>query len=282
MNPTIRKMLERYPGEDRLSREQALREIIQEIAVVGLWRAQFFQHAAFYGGTALRILYGLDRFSEDLDFTLLKSDSTFSWNPYGKQLVEELNSYGFAVSLTEKEKKIESPIRSAFLKTNTRQELLKVGVSDGQLRGVHPETLIRIKIEVDTDPPLIYETEQRYLSDPFPAPITTVKKDGLFASKMYTALFRTWKNRVKGRDWYDVVWFIRSGVPLSLPLFCACSKEFSSLTPEEFIKLAHDQIERLDLKAAADDVRPFLRDTSQLDLWSKAFFHHWFQQITFV
>lgn len=127
-------MLERYPGEDRLSREQALREIIQEIAVVGLWRAQFFQRAAFYRGTALRILYGLDRFSEDLDFTLLKSDSTFSWNPYGKQLVEELNSYGFAVSLTEKEKKIE-------IKRNTRQELLKVGVSDGQLRGVHPETL---------------------------------------------------------------------------------------------------------------------------------------------
>lgn len=135
---------------------------------------------------------------------------------------------------------------------------------------------------MDTDPPLIYETEQRYLSDPFPAPITTVKKEGLFASKIYTAFFRAWKNRIKGRDWYDVVWFIRSGVPLSLPLFCACSKEFSSLTPEEFIKLAHDQIERLDLKAAADDVRPFLRDTSQLDLWSKAFFHHWFQQIAFV
>src|ERR1700732_550587 len=111
MNNAIMQMLERYECRSLQEHEQALREILQEIALVGLWRGKFFEHAAFYGGTALRILYGLDRFSEDLDFTLFKTDPEFQWTPYAKSIVDELHAYGFEVELLEKKKSVDSAIR---------------------------------------------------------------------------------------------------------------------------------------------------------------------------
>ena len=119
MNNAVKQMLERYSCRSIQEYEQALREILQEIALVGLWRGKFFEHAAFYGGTALRIFYGLDRFSEDLDFTLLSPKPHWNWEPYGETIRQELTSFGFEVSFIEKEKKSQSPIKSAFLKTPT-------------------------------------------------------------------------------------------------------------------------------------------------------------------
>src|SRR5690606_7713669 len=129
-----------------------LREILQEIALVGLWRGKFFEHAAFYGGTALRVFYGLDRFSEDLDFTLLSPNPHWSWQPFGDAVKNELSSFGFEVSYVEKEKKKQTAVKSAFLKTTTAQELLKIGVHSDLLKGVHRHTMIRVKVEIDTDP----------------------------------------------------------------------------------------------------------------------------------
>lgn len=159
-------MLDRYECRSLQEHEQALREILQEIALVGLWRGKFFEHAAFYGGTALRIFYNLDRFSEDLDFTLLTPSPHWSWEPFGDAIKNELSSFGFDVSFVEKEKKTQTAIKSAFLKTPTVQELLKIGVHSTLLKGVHPETLIRIKVEIDTDPPSGYDYEQKFLSQP--------------------------------------------------------------------------------------------------------------------
>jgi predicted nucleotidyltransferase component of viral defense system len=119
MNEIIQGMLKKYAPRSPMEHERALCEILQEIALVGLWRGKFFEQAAFYGGTALRILYGLDRFSEDLDFTLLHPNAHFTWSHYAKSLVEELQAYGFNVELIEKKKSIESAIKSAFLKTKT-------------------------------------------------------------------------------------------------------------------------------------------------------------------
>jgi len=68
MHEAVTRMLAKYEPKSVDDSVRALREIIQEVALLGLWRAKFFEHAAFYGGTALRILYGLVRFSEDLDF----------------------------------------------------------------------------------------------------------------------------------------------------------------------------------------------------------------------
>lgn len=280
MNEVIKRMLQRYKTENRSESERALREIIQEITLVGLWRGKFFEHAAFYGGTALRILYGLDRFSEDLDFTLLDSHTPFHWNIFEKNIVEELSSYGFEVIFTEKVKQTKSQVQSAFLKTNTLHALMQIGMDGG-----HKDAMIRIKVEIDSQPTLGFAIEPIYLKEPMPIPIKVLKESSLFAGKTHAALYRAWKNRVKGRDWYDLVWFLRRNIPLN-PLYLEnCMREGNQLAPEEHLteekvqNLLKSKIESMNMDALRDDVRPFLRDPTQIDLWTVEFFHHWIKQL---
>ncbi|MBS0655873.1 MAG: nucleotidyl transferase AbiEii/AbiGii toxin family protein [Verrucomicrobia bacterium] len=285
MNDIIRRMLQPYNTATNAEAERAAREILQEIALIGLWRGKFFEHAAFYGGTALRILYGLDRFSEDLDFTLLQNNPTFEWALFERNVVEELMSFGFEVSFLEKKKQFESEVRSAFLKTNTHHALLQIGIKDLVKTGIHPETTIRIKVEIDTHPVLGFEVEPVYLREPLPVPIRAVRETSLFAGKLHAALYRAWKMRVKGRDWYDVIWFLRRGVPLNVHYLETCmrsGKELQadeSLTKEKVIELLCRRVEAIDLTAAKEDVAPFLKDSSVLDLWSIDFFKHWFHTL---
>lgn len=280
MNSAIKLMLDRYNSSSLQEHEQALREILQEITLVGLWRGKFFEHAAFYGGTALRIFYGLDRFSEDLDFTLLAPDNSWSWYPYGQAIKTELSSFGFEVSFIEKEKKAQTAVKSAFLKTPTVQELLKIGVHSNILKGVHPETLIRIKVEIDTEPSLGFTFEQKFLSQPIPVSIRCVDQECLFAGKMHAALFRAWKGRVKGRDWYDMVWFIRKKIPLNLTQFSKLNSREVVLSREAFIKLAEERIDQLDVPSAIDDAIHFIKDQEAIRrTWSKDFFRHWINNI---
>ena len=183
MNDFIREQIDRYHPSNRAEYEQALRELLQELTLIGLWRAKFFENTAFYGGSALRILYGLDRFSEDLDFTLLKPNKVFSWDKYAKAIVDELNSYGFNVTMVEKNKKNPSVISSAFLKTNILESLLKIGINKINIPEIHLGSIIRIKIEVDTDPYPGLHYEQQYTKQPFVRSIRVVTKPDLFASK---------------------------------------------------------------------------------------------------
>jgi predicted nucleotidyltransferase component of viral defense system len=280
MNSAIEQMLEKYKCSSLQEHDQALREILQEIALVGLWRGKFFEHAAFYGGTALRIFYGLDRFSEDLDFTLLAPNPNWSWNPFAEVIKNELNSYGFDVSFVEKDKKSQSPIKSAFLKTPTVQELLKIGVHSDLLKGMHTEAMIRIKVEIDTNPSSGFKYEQKFLSQPVPVSIRCVNEECLFACKMHTALFRAWKGRVKGRDWYDMVWFIRRKIPLNLELYAKLNGYDEALSRESFIKTAKDRIDQLDIPSAIEDIIHYVRDQEVIKkTWSKEFFHHWIDNI---
>lgn len=283
MNTAIQQMLAKYERHTLHEHEQALREILQEIALVGLWRGKFFEHAAFYGGTALRIFHGLNRFSEDLDFTLLTGNPKWSWQPYGEAIKRELLSFGFDVSFVEPSKKEQTAIKSAFLKTPTVQELLKIGVHSTLLKGMHPETLIRIKIEIDTAPAVDYECEEKFLSQPIPISIRCVSKDCLFAGKMHAALFRAWKGRVKGRDWYDIVWFIRNNIPLNLALFSKLNGQKETLSEEAFLKMAKERIDQLDVTSAMKDVLNFIRDTEVVQrTWSKEFFHYWIDHVSFT
>jgi predicted nucleotidyltransferase component of viral defense system len=280
MNNAIKQMLEKYQSSSFEQHEQALREILQEVTLVGLWRAKFFEHAAFYGGTALRIFYNLDRFSEDLDFTLLAPDPHWSWHPYGDAIVRELRSYGFDVTFVEKEKRAQTAIKSAFLKTPTFQELLKIGVHQNLLKSVHPETLINIKVEIDTDPAFGYAYELKFLSQPIPVAIKCVNEECLFAGKMHAALFRAWKGRVKGRDWYDVLWFIRRNIPLNLTLFSNFEAQKEVLSHAEFLAFVKKRIEQLDLASAIHDIVHFVRDKEAItQTWSKEFFLYWIDQI---
>jgi predicted nucleotidyltransferase component of viral defense system len=286
MNPVINTMLSRYTIRSQEDANRALREVLQEVCLLGIWRAKLFEKLAFYGGTALRILYGLDRFSEDLDFSLLKPDSDFRWDRFAKTIEMELSTYGFEVDLQEKKKSFSTAVKSAFLKTNTLIGLLNVGVPASLTRGLHPDTVLRIKIEVDTDPVIGFRTKNYILRDPVSVSINTIVLSDLFASKMHAALFRAWKNRTKGRDWYDVVWYIRRGVPVSLTHFKQCLKKNASinspdkLTSDSLKEMLHERIDNFDLDSALVDIRNFINHPEILDSWNREFFHSWIKQLT--
>ncbi|MCK4539133.1 MAG: nucleotidyl transferase AbiEii/AbiGii toxin family protein [Candidatus Krumholzibacteria bacterium] len=278
MREALSKMLEKYDCGSSDEYTRAMREIMQEIALLGLWRSRFFEHAAFYGGTALRILYGLDRFSEDLDFSLITPDSKFELRKYGESLQKELEAFGFSVEWGEKVKTIETDILSAFLKANTYEQLLVITRDEDITGGIHPGQMTKIKIEVDTDPPPGFSTESRYLLLPIPFYVRTYTLPDLFAGKMHAVLCRKWKGRVKGRDWYDLVWYAANHPELNLGHLEQRMRQSGHredplpLTKEEFRTMIAGAVEDLDIESAKKEVEPFVRDTSALTVWSNEFF----------
>ena len=119
MNRVIEAMLDRYKPQNNEERENAIKEIMQEIVLAGLSRGGFFDKAAFYGGTCLRIFHGLNRFSEDLDFALLEKNPNFQLEAYFPALEKEFQSYGIDIIIESKNKDEKNAIQSAFLKGNT-------------------------------------------------------------------------------------------------------------------------------------------------------------------
>jgi len=200
MNEAIKRMMEKYDIQTPDDSYNALREIIQEIALYGLWDAGFFKDVAFYGGTALRIFYGLDRFSEDMDFSLLSSDFDFSFEPYRKRMMGALENLGFSVEFSTRMKLTEGNIRSAFLKSNTLSHLMDIGISRELIGPRHPREKITVKIEVDVDPAGDFDTEFLAALNPIPHNVRVYVPPCLFAGKMHALLFRQWGERLKGRD----------------------------------------------------------------------------------
>jgi predicted nucleotidyltransferase component of viral defense system len=254
----------------------ALREIMQEIALAGLSRTDFFEKAAFYGGTALRIFYDLDRFSEYLDFSLLEPNPDFSLEPYFSAIVTEFESLGMVVSIHEKDKKILSSVESAFLKTETiwKELLLEDIVKQA---GIKSNKSIKIKIEVDRNPPLEFTTEKKLLLRPFSFYVKCFTLPSLFAGKMHALLFRKSKNRVKGRDWYDMEWYIRKGIPLDINHFLQRAKDTGdwkneTITPKELIELLNQKIDSVSFDNIREDVVRFIKNDEKLRIWSSKYF----------
>jgi hypothetical protein len=278
MHEAVTRMLAKYEPRSVDDSVRALREIIQEVALLGLWRAKFFEHAAFYGGTALRILYGLDRFSEDLDFSLLAPSPDFNLARYTASLEEELLAFGFNVRVEMVDKAVESAVQSAFLKANTRNELLVIEAGEELTGQVAAGQVLKVKIEVDTDPPPGFTTLTRYLLQPIPFAVRSYSLPDLFAGKMHAVLFRKWKNRVKGRDWYDLVWYAANHPQLNLGHLEQRMRQTGhwsgepSLAPATFTDILYDAIDRLDVNQARKDVAPFVKDQQMLALWSHDFF----------
>jgi predicted nucleotidyltransferase component of viral defense system len=288
MNSAIEQMLETYKCRTTDDYVGAVREILQRIALLGLWRSKFFEHAAFYGGTALRVLYGLDRYSEDLDFSLLEPDSSFSLESYGDALLRELSSFGFDVSFERGVKKKRSAIESAFLKANTLQQMIVVrGRPEGKWKQ-HSMEMLRIKLEVDTDPPAGFQTESRSLLLPIPFAVRTYALPDLFAGKMHALLCRKWGNRVKGRDWYDLVWYIGHHPQLHLQhlesrmRYSGDWPDDKALSRSALMKLLQDTICKVDLTRARQEVGRFVRDKESLELWSREFFMEIIERIEVV
>lgn len=276
--------LEKYNG----AVERALAETVQSVALLGLSRGGFFGDAAFYGGTALRLLYHLDRFSEDLDFSLLAPDTGFGLDRFLGPLRDEMESFGFSVDIQEHQKQQVSPIASAFIKTNTRMHLMKANVPESVAGRIHRDAVCKVKLEVDIDPPPQADFEVVYVDEPVPFSLQAYSGPALFAGKMDAVLSRGWMNRVKGRDWFDFAFLVRKNIPLLLPHLEARLRQKGFYTQDapldeaRCIEMIAQRIEAVDFEAAKADVLPFVPRASDLDVWSRDYFRHVLKNLRFV
>lgn len=276
----IEQMLSKYEIESEDALINALKEVYQEIALLGLYRGGFFQKAAFYGDAALRIVYGLDRFSEDMDFSLLSKDPAFDIESYFPYVIDEFDALGIKITLHKKTKTQESNIESAFLKNDTSMHTLNIEIGDlsNILGSIHSGKKLKIKFEVDTSPPLKFQTEAHTLLLPTTFNIIAMTLPNLYAGKLHAVLFRNWKKRVKGRDWYDFEWYVKRGIKVNLEHLQARMQEsgnFNSkdtLTQEQLKLLLKEKIDTLDIEKAKEDVKVFIKDQSVLDFWSRDYF----------
>ncbi len=270
MNDAVLQRLRIYQPKTAELEKQGLREIIQEIALLGLWRSKFFEHAAFYGGTALRILYGLNRFSEDLDFTLTKSDETFDVAAYTKAVQTELAAFGFDTTVEKKTKSKSSKVESAFIKADTQVHLLRVGSKNKVAKG----ELLQVRFEIDTDPALGFRTTAEPFFWPQVFSVATCDLPSLLAGKLHATFCRDRVQNVKGRDWFDLLWYVARG---TTPNFEYLEKKLRQsdhwpadkpFSPPSFVAWAIERAKSVDIEAAKRDVVRFLADPRTVDGWS--------------
>jgi predicted nucleotidyltransferase component of viral defense system len=250
---------------------------MQEIVLAGLYKADFFDRAAFYGDTCLRVFHGLQRFSEDMDFSLLQADENFTLEHYFEPVITEFKALGKEVVIHKKTKTAQTNVESAFLKDNTE-------VYDLQFT---TEKRVKIKIEVDTQPPSGFATEYRLLMLPFSFMTRCYTLSDLYAGKMHAFLFRNWKNRVKGRDWYDFEWYVRNNVALNFNHLQKRTEQINALsekdfTPDMFKKMLKERIEKTRIEAVKNDVRPFLKNPAETEIWSTDYFLQLIDRIKFA
>lgn len=263
-NEIFDNMLSHYDLTTELNKKNAIFEVNQQIILAGLYNAGFFETAAFYGGTCLRIFHGLQRFSEDMDFSLLTKDENFNFSTYFQSIIDAFTLVGREVEIKKKDKKHFGKVESAFLKDNT-------DVYDIMFQ---TEKSIKIKIEVDICPPLNFTTEQKLLLQPYSFMTRCFTLPNLFAGKMHALVYRAWKNRVKGRDWYDFEWYIRHNIPLNFDHLAERCKQFNNenITPILFKERLKERLSSTDIKQVKEDVLPFVRNPKELDIWSNDYF----------
>lgn len=266
-------MLKHYELNSDYDRKNALKEILQEIILCGLSKGGFFNHAAFYGGTALRIFYGLDRFSEDLDFSLIKPNENFNLESYFPLLEKEIRSFGLNVSIIKKEKTSKSQIKSAFLKANTKEHLLLFFDNNSASRTASNEN-IKIKLELDTVPPDFATFERKFKLLPAPYEINLYDAPSLFAGKIHAVICRGWKSRVKGRDLYDYVFYLSKGTKVNFKhLQARLSQTDTYVNNLDDVKnLLIERFGTINFSQAKEDVMPFIKNPSLIEAWSFEFF----------
>ena len=263
-NEIYDNMLSAYGATTEQERRNAIFEVNQQVILVGLYNGGFFDVAAFYGGTCLRIFHGLQRFSEDMDFSLLVSDDKFDFTKYFQPIIDEFAIVGREVEIKKKDKKGFGKVESAFLKDNT-------DVYDVSFQ---TDKSIKIKIEVDTQPPLNFRTEQKLLLQPHSFMTRCFTLPDLFAGKMHALVYRGWKNRVKGRDWYDFEWYVRHNVPLDFAHLAERVRQFNNeeIGQEAFMAQLKDRLASANINQVKNDVLSFVRNPKELDIWSNDYF----------
>lgn len=276
MSSIFDQMMSRYPIETRDDERNALHEVMQQVTLAALYRSGFFNEAAFYGGTCLRIFHKLERFSEGMDFSLVKAKKDFTLEPYFEAITREFIALGRKVEIARKEKNSVSKVESAFLKDTT--EMYNIAFQT--------ERSIKIKIEVDKDPPLNFQTESKLLMLPFSFMARCFTIPCLYAGKMHALLFRNWRNRVKGRDWYDFEWYARNNHPLNFIHLKERGLQSGNInnnqfSKEEFISLLKEKIKRTKIEMVKADILPFIKNQEALEIWSTDYFLQLAEMIRF-
>ena len=272
-------LFDKMVAEEKIRRptqgDNAQHEVMQKIALAGLARGGFFERAAFYGGTCLHLLHGMERYSEDMDFSLIEPDLNFRFEDYFPAVVEEFKIAGTDVEIKMKHKGQPSAIESAFLKESS--DVFDIGFTT--------EKRLKVKVEVDIDPPPCFKTEMIPVVSPRTFWARAYDLPGLYAGKVSASLFRKWKTRVKGRDWYDLVWYIANGVELDLAHLIERARESEPTadlsSPGKLLATFDAKIDLIDFDRAKEDVIPFIGDIHELDIWSKDFFHQMVRKIRF-
>lgn len=277
MNTVLEQMIEHYNPKNIDDKRNVIKEVMQEIVLCGLSKAGFFNVAAFYGGTALRIFYGLDRFSEDLDFSLLIKDKEFDLSKYFPVLKEVVSSYGLDVDIELKNKTKDSYVQSAFLKGDTIEHFLLFYPND-LVEGINKNEKVKIKFEIDTMPPGLATYETKYRLLPTPYGVKLYDESSLFSGKIHAVICRSWKSRVKGRDLYDYIFYLSRKSKYNLPhlreklIDSGFIDKETKLDNDDIKRILIDRFNEIDFEAAKNDVVPFIKNTNVLDIWSKEFF----------
>jgi predicted nucleotidyltransferase component of viral defense system len=278
LNPLIKQMINDRSTVRQVADKRVLHEVLQHIALAGLYRGGFFDKAVFYGGTCLRLFHGLQRFSEDMDFSLLAPDEAFDLTAYFDAIISEFHTYSCDAEIRKKKKTRQTAIDSAFLKSDTALYSLEADV----------QGKVTIKIEVDTNPPGGFKTEPLPLLEPFTFMVNCFALPSLYAGKMCALLYRQWRTRVKGRDWYDFIWYVRRDIALDLTHFNIRAQtqkpeRFAGpFTQEGFLQALREKIAATDIDAAKEEVRPFVSDELELQAWSKDFFYQLAEKVRFL
>ena len=275
---TIKELLDLYNPKTLNESKAALREVLQSIVLVGLSRADFFKKASFYGGTALRIFYGLNRYSEDLDFTLNTADETFLLDPYIDSIKNVASSYGINLDVSIKKKEIKSPIESAFAKLNTYQTFINLKIDNEIIKLLHKDEIIKVKFEIDCNPAPGFAVESKWLDIPEFANVIVLDESSLFAGKIHAILCRNYKNTVKGRDYYDFLFYIKRRVKPNLDYLKNKLVESQKIKSEDDFdinilkEMLKNRFEKVDFNQVKSDAERFVFNNEDLSYYSKELF----------
>ena len=269
----VQDRLDSYNCKSSIEEEHAIREITQEVALAALGRTDFFKYAIFQGGTCLRIFYGLNRFSEDMDFILKEMNKDFTLQPHIEAVSEELKAYGYDIEITDRSR-ADIAVRKVFLKDDSLGKVLQLQYADRS----GPPKKIRIKFEVDANPPSGSGMEIKYIDFPFLSSVTVQDKPSLFAGKIHALLCREY---VKGRDWYDFLWYTSQDIRINYEFLSSALRQQGPWQGVDIdvdlkwcVEHLKERITSIDWAAAREDVRRFVRVTEQpsLELWGRELF----------
>ncbi|MCQ2084530.1 MAG: nucleotidyl transferase AbiEii/AbiGii toxin family protein [archaeon] len=277
MENILKTMMAGRPQDTQLEIQNSLREVMQEITLYALSSSGFFNEASFYGGTALRLFHGLDRYSEDLDFSLREVSDKFDLSNYIESLQSSFDRLGISVDVGIKNKSFKSKMESAFVKGNTKALLIDI-CPDEKISRIYPTDRIKVKFEIDTDPPAGAGYEKRFLLSPYPCEISMFDTGSLYAGKVHAILCRNWGHRFKGRDLYDLVFYVSRNISLNLEslrnrlIQIGTVEDGDALTLADVKDMLLRKMDEIDFETAKTDVVPFIRDERPLSVWSREFF----------